>query len=103
MESVKVRRTGISAGGVAEVLRSELGGDFEITAEGESTVIVRKGTSRAKVTLRAEPGGTAFDVSGEGYSMLPLLNIATKLVNSNGIAKKTAAAIGEAAAFRDDG
>lgn len=103
MQRVKVRRGGVSADGVADVLRSELGGGYEIKAEGESLVVVRKGTSRAKVSLNAEPGGTVFEVSGEGISALPLFKVVTKLINENGIAKKTAAVIGEAAAFRDDG
>jgi hypothetical protein len=103
MQNVKVRRGGISADGAADVLRSELGGGYEVTAEGESTVLVRRGTSRAKVIVRTEAGGTVFEVSGEGYTMMPLVRVVTKLVNENGIAKKAAAVIGDAEAFRGDG
>jgi hypothetical protein len=55
------------------------------------------------VNLRAEDGGTVFDVSGTGASVLPLFSLVTKMLNDQGIAKRTAAVIGEAAAFRDDG
>lgn len=102
MQSVKVRRTGISEEDAAEVLRAGLGGDYHVEADGEG-LLIRKGLSRARVSLRSEDGGTVFDVNGAGASVLPLLNVVTKLLNDQGIAKKTATAIGEAVAFRDDG
>jgi hypothetical protein len=102
MQSVKVRRSGISAGEAADVLLYQLGDGYEVEADGENVLLVRKGMARAKVSMRAESGGTVFDVSGEGTSVLPLFKLVTKLVNDNGIAKKTSTAIDEAVAFRDD-
>jgi hypothetical protein len=101
MHSVKVRRTGISPGEAAKVLRDGLGGDYKVQADGDS-LLVRKGLARARVSLRAADGGTVFDVSGAGASVLPLFSVVTRLLNDQGIAKRAAVAIGEAAAFRDD-
>ncbi len=65
---------------------------------------VRKGLAKAKVSLRDEPGGTVFDVQGEGsWGVLPVFNLYTKMINERGIARRTASALGEAEAFRDDG
>jgi len=103
MQSVKVRRVGLSADSAADVLRQQLGGGYQVQVDGDSGLLVRKGLARAKVSLRTEEGGTVFDVSGAGATVLPLFNVLGKLVNEQGIAKKTAAAIGEAVAFSDDG
>ena len=103
MQSVKVRRSPISAEQAAEVLQRRLGGGYQVEADGETMLRVRKGMARAKVSLRGEPGGTVFDVHGEGsWAVLPLFNVYTKMINERGIAKRTASAIGEAEAFRDD-
>lgn len=102
MQSVKVRRTGISAEDVVEVLRGQLGDGYEVTTD-EDGLLIRKGLSRARVSLRAEDGGTVFDVSGAGASVLPLFKVVTKMLNDQGIAKKAAAAIDGAEALRDDG
>jgi hypothetical protein len=104
MQSVKVRRGQIPAEQAAEVIRDRLGGGYQIEAGDDGTLHVRKGLGRAKVSLRSEPGGTVFDVQGEGsWGVLPLFNLVTKKMNDRGIARRTAAAIGEAEAFRDDG
>jgi hypothetical protein len=103
MRSVKVRRSPISAQRAAEVIRHGLGTGYQVDADGAALVHVRKGLSRARVSLRGEAGGTVFDVQGEGGAgILPLFNLYTKMINERGIAKRTAAAIGEAEAFRDD-
>lgn len=103
MQSVKVRRSGISPEQAAEVLRHGLGDGYEVRADGEGALLVRKGSERAKVSLREEPGGTVFEVSGDGLTLFPLLRVTTKMVNDRGIAKKTATVIGQAEVFRDDG
>lgn len=103
MQSVKVRRSQLSAEQAAEVIRDQLGSGYEVQADGETELKVRKGMGRAKVSLHGEPGGTVFEVQGEGVSVLPLFNIYTKMMNERGIARRTATAIGEAKAFRDDG
>lgn len=103
MQSVKVRRGGISASDAADVLRSELGSGYDVQAGDDGTLHIRKGMARAKVTVHAEPGGTVFDVAGEGISFPPLFGLIAKALNNQGIAKKAAAAIGQAEAFRDDG
>jgi hypothetical protein len=103
MQSVKVRRSPISAEQAAEVIRDQLGGGYQVEADGETVLHIRKGLGRAKVSLRGEPGGTVFDVQGEGsWAVLPLFNVYTKMLNDRGIAKRTASAIGEAEAFRGD-
>lgn len=102
MQSVKVRRNGISADQAAEVLRTALGDGYHVQPEGETTLLVRKGRGRAKVSLRGEPGGTVFEVSGQGVTVFPLFSLTTKMMNDRGIAKKTATAIDQAEAFRDD-
>jgi hypothetical protein len=103
MQSVKVRRSRISANQAAEVIRLGLGSEYQVETDGDSMLHVRKGLARAKVSLRGEPGGTVFDVSGEGASVLPLFSLTMKMMNDRGIAKRTATAIGQAEAFRDDG
>jgi hypothetical protein len=102
MQSVKVRRTGIETNGAADVLRSELGAEYEVSVGPDGTLNVRKGLARAKVVMRAEPGGTVFDVSGEGLSFFPLVNLTAKALNNMGIARRTASVISGAEAFRDD-
>lgn len=102
MQSVKVRRNRISADQAAEVLRTALGDGYQVQPEGETTLLVRKGRERAKVSLRGEPGGTVFEISGEGVTLFPVFNVTTKMMNDRGIAKKTATAIEAAEAFRDD-
>jgi len=102
MQSVKVRRSGISAARAADVLRSELGSGYEVQELDDGTLQIRKGLARAKVTVRSESGGTVFEVSGEGVTFFPLFNVTAKMLNDQGVAKKAAAAIGGAEAFRDD-
>lgn len=103
MQSVKVRRSPISAEQAAEVIRHRMGAGYEVEADGETMLRVRKGLARATVSLRGEPGGTVFDVHGEGgVAVFPLFNLYTKKMNERGIARRTAMAIGEAEAFRDD-
>jgi hypothetical protein len=102
MQSVKVRRSDITADVAADVLQRELGADYEVSADLAGTLLVRKGFARAKVTLRAEPGGTVFEVNGAGVSFFPLISFTSKALNDKGIARQTASAIGEAEAFRDD-
>jgi hypothetical protein len=103
MQSVKVRRSGISTDQAADILRSSLGSDYQVQSGGDGVLLVRKGLARAKVSMRAEPGGTVFDVSGEGASVMPLFSFTAKMLNDRGIAKRTATVIGEAEAFRGDG
>jgi hypothetical protein len=102
MQSVKVRRSEISADQAADILRSSLGGDYQVQSGSDGVLLVRKGLARAKVSMRTEPGGTVFDVSGEGISVLPLLSITMKMLNDRGIARRTATVIGEAEALRGD-
>ena len=104
MQSVKVRRSGISAEQAAEAIQYGLGSGYQVQADGAATLRIRKGLARAEVSLRGEPGGTVFDVRGEGVSpVVPLFNFVTRTLNERGIARRTATAIGNAEAFRDDG
>ena len=56
---------------------------------------------RANVSISEEPGGTVFTVRGGG-PVIPLFFLATRLVNSRGIAQRVGNALGEHAGFRDD-
>jgi hypothetical protein len=104
MQSVKVRRSQISAEQAAEVIGDRLGSGYQVRADDSTTLRIHKGLGRARVSLRDEPGGTVFDVQGEGsWAVMPLFNAVTKMMNERGIARRTAAAIGEAEPFRDDG
>lgn len=104
MQSVKVRRSQVSAEQAADVIRDQLGGAYQVEPDGSAILHVRKGLAKAKVSVRDEPGGTVFDVQGEGsWGVLPVFNLYTKIINERGIARRTASALGEAEAFRDDG
>ena len=104
MQSVKVRRSQVSAEQAAAVIRDQLGGAYQVEPDGSAILHVRKGLAKAKVSVRDEPGGTVFDVQGEGsWGVLPVFNLYTKIINERGIARRTASALGEAEAFRDDG
>lgn len=100
MQSIKVRRSGISLKDAADVIEHGLGEGYTAQVEdGDSAVLVRKGsTGRAKVRLREEPGGTVFEVRGQGAGFSPLI---LKVVNERGIARRVAAVIGESSQFSD--
>ena len=102
MQSIKVQRSGISAEQAADTLRAGLGAGYEVKVEGE-TLHISKGLARAKMTLRAESGGTVFEVTGEGASILPLFALFSKMMNERGIARKAVAVIDGTEAFRDGG
>jgi hypothetical protein len=103
MPQVKVRRRGISAEDTAAVIRDRLGFDLEITQNGDRELELRKNAFvRAKVTISEEPGGTVFNVRGQGLPV-PLLMFTTMFVNNRGIARRAADALGEHEGFRGDG
>jgi hypothetical protein len=97
MQTVKVQRSGITADQAAEVLRRGLGGEYQVQADGEGKLRISKGLARAAVSLRTGPDGTDFDVSGEaGVAVMPLAGIISKMMNERGLARRTAAVIGQA-------
>jgi hypothetical protein len=103
MPQVKVRRRGITAEDTAAVIRASLAGErLEITQHGDRELELRKSFFvQAKVAVSDEPGGTVFDVRGSG-PVIPLLFVATRVVNSRGIARRVADALGAHDGFRDD-
>jgi hypothetical protein len=102
MQTVQVKRRGISQEQAAQVIGDALGSEYKVEFAGDN-LDVRKGTfGRAKVSMRDEPDGTTFEVAGAGIP-LPLLWWTLKLANEKGIATKTAEAIGQAEAFRTGG
>ena len=104
METVKVRRSGISQEQATEVILNGLGPGYRAEPGGESAFRVRKGgIAKAKVRLQDEPGGTVFTVSGEGTWFFPGSFLVTKLMNDRGIARRTAEVIDRAEAFSGDG
>jgi hypothetical protein len=103
MPQVKVRRHGISAEDAAAVIRGSMPGEkLQTIQHGDRELEVHKSFFvRANVSISDEPGGTVFHVRGGG-PVIPLLFVATRLVNSRGIAQRVANALGEHAEFRDD-
>ena len=103
MPEVKVRRTGIRPDEASAAIKDALGAGYEITQTGERDLEVRKNAFiRAKVSFTAVSGGTLFHVRGQGMP-IPLLFSTMMLVNSRGIAKQVAEAIGTREEFRDNG
>jgi hypothetical protein len=103
MPEVKVRRTGVERADVESVLKDALGDGYQITQTGDNSLDVRKNFFvRARVNMRAEPGGTVFNVRGSG-TPIPLLIFTMMWVNNQGIAKRIAAALGSREEFRDNG
>jgi hypothetical protein len=102
MPQVKVRRTGISAEDVAAVIRGSLPGEnLETIQQTDRELEVKKSFFvRANVSISEEPGGTVLRVRGGG-PVIPLLFWTTRLVNSRGIARRVADALGEHDGFRD--
>ena len=103
MPQVKVRRRGISAEDAAAVIRDSMPGEkLQTIQHGDRELEVQKSfLVRANVSISDEPDGTAFTVRGGG-PVVPALFLTTRLVNSRGIARRVADALGEHAGFRDD-
>ena len=103
MPDVKVRRTGIRADEASAAIRDALGTGYQVTETGERDLEVRKNAFiRAKVSMSEEPGGTLFQVRGQGMP-IPLLFTTMMLVNNPCIAKQITDAIGTREEFRDNG
>ena len=102
MPQVKVRRRGISAEDAAAVIRASLPGEkLEITRNGDRALeVTRNFFVRASVSISDEPGGTVFNVRGGG-PFIPLIFL-TRVVSSQGIARRVADAIAGHEGFRDD-
>jgi hypothetical protein len=105
MQTVKVRRSGISEDQATEVILNGLGPGYRVEPGGEGAFRVRRGgVAKAKVSFRDEPGGTVFDVRGEGtWLVIPFSYLFTRMMNERGIAKRTAEVIDQAEAFHDGG
>jgi hypothetical protein len=103
MPQVKVRRRGISAEDAAGVIRASMPGEkLQTIQQTDRELEVKKSfLVRANVSIGDEAGGTVFTVRGGG-PVVPLLFLTTRLVNSRGIARRVADALGEHAGFRDD-
>lgn len=103
MPQVKVRRQGITADETAAAIRSSLPGErLEISQNGDRELELKKSyLVRASVSISSEPGGTVFTVRGGG-PVVPVLFFSTRLVNSRGIARRVADALGAHEGFRGD-
>jgi len=70
---VRVPRKGVTATEVATVLGRRLGAGFEVAADGEGAVLVRRSSlSVAVVRIRHVPGATVFRVRGAGVPVASL-------------------------------
>jgi hypothetical protein len=97
MQSLKVRKTGITADAAAEVIKRGLGDAYTVQVDaGTGEIKVRKGLAWASVTLYEEGGATTFETRGKGFMFLMIM------INNAGIAKRTSEVIGQAAEYRDD-
>jgi hypothetical protein len=103
MPQVKVRRQGITADEAAAVIRGTLPGEqLQISQLGDRELELKKSfLVRANVSISSEPGGTVFTVHGGG-PVVPLLFFSTRFVNSRGIARRVADALGGHQGFGDD-
>jgi hypothetical protein len=103
MPQVKVRRGGISAEDAAAVIRGSMPGEkLQTIQHGDREFEVQKSFFvRANVRISEEPGGTVFTVRGGG-PVVPVLFWTTRLVNSRGIARRVADALGAHTGFHDD-
>jgi hypothetical protein len=101
MPQVKVQRRDITADNAAAAIRDALGDGYQVTADGDRKVNVRRNAFiRAQVSMSEEAGGTVFRVRGQGPGFT-LLYVTMTAVNNMGIAKRVAAAIEQHAAYRD--
>jgi hypothetical protein len=104
MPQVKVRRHNISAEQTAAVIRNHFGEKLEITTTGERELSLQQSFfTRAKVSFSDEPGGTLFKVHGAPVTVVPLFRITMRLVNTQGIAKRVAEALGADDELQADG
>jgi len=68
---VRVPRKGVSAAELAMVLGRRLGAGFEVAADGDGHVLVRRSpVSAAVVRIRHVPGATVFRVRGAGVPVV---------------------------------
>jgi hypothetical protein len=102
MQTVKVQRRGISQEQAATTIGEALGAGYKVEFAGDALEVRKGAFGRAKIQMRDDPDGTVFEVKGVGLPA-PVLFWALKLINDKGIATKTAAAIGQAEAFRTTG
>ena len=98
MQSVKIRKTGISADEAADVIRRGMGDAYKVEVDaGTGAIHVRKGFGWASVDLREEAGGTVFETRGKGFMIIMIM------INNAGIAKRVSTVLGQAAEYRDNG
>jgi hypothetical protein len=98
MQSVKVRKTGISADGAADVIKRGLGDAYKVeVSPGTGDIQVRKGLAWCSVTLHEEGGATVFEARGTGFLFVMWM------INNSGIAKRTVAVLEQAPEYRDNG
>jgi hypothetical protein len=70
---IRVPRKGITQAELAGVLSRRLGAEFEVTADGRESVIVRRSPlSAAVVRIGSVPGATVFRVRGVGMPVVSL-------------------------------
>lgn len=76
MGNVRVPRKGVTQVELTAVLSRRLGGGYQVEADGDGTVTIRRGAlSAAVVKIRDVPGATVFRVRGGG---LPVYRMGTK-------------------------
>jgi hypothetical protein len=85
MAQVRVVRKGVTPTEVVTVLGRRLGGGFEVVAEKQGEVLVRRSLlSAAVVRIDHAPGATVFRVRGAG---MPIVSFSTSRAVANALRK----------------
>jgi hypothetical protein len=77
MPKVRVPRKNVTPNELATVLSRRLGPGYQVEANGEGRVTVRKSKSQlryANISIAATPGASVFRVHGGGFLLLRLAN-----------------------------
>jgi hypothetical protein len=76
MAKIRVPRTGVTEGELAEVLNRRLGAEFQVGGLGQGEVMARRSPlTAAVVRITGVPGATVFRVRGVGVPVASLVTV----------------------------
>lgn len=94
MPKVRVPRKNVTPGEVVTVLSRRLGPRYQVEANGDRRVVVRRSAAMyASISIADQPGASIFRVHGGGLLVL-------RVVNTFGTARKVADALRRSPEFR---